>query len=115
MSLCLFLQFPVVDYRWNSFLLESYVNTYSPNYMLLHTSFSVYDCCGAIVKKTSSIHDYHDLAVDVLAKDTNWNDQQSALQVLVDKGLQQRKKLADIAQVVKEARLKREKRQKEST
>ena len=114
-DICLFLQFPVVDYRWNSFLLESYVNTYSPNYMLLHTSFSVYDCCGAIVKKTSSIHDYHDLAVDVLAKDTNWNDQQSALQVLVDKGLQQRKKLADIAQVVKEARLKREKRQKEST
>ncbi|MDD7402701.1 MAG: hypothetical protein PUH02_02010 [bacterium] len=114
-DICLFLQFPVVDYRWNGFLLESYVNAYSPNYMLLHTSFSVYDCCGAIVKKTSSIHDYHDLAVDVLAKDTNWNDQQSALQVLVDKGLQQRKKLADIAQVVKEARLKREKRQKEST
>lgn len=113
-DICLFLQFPVVDYRWNSFLLESYVNMYSPNYMLLHTSFSVYDCCGAVVKKTSSIHDYHDLAVDVLAKDTNWNDQQSALQVLVDKGVQQRKKLADIAQVVKEARLKREKHQKES-
>ena len=54
-----------------------------------------------------------DLAVDVLANDDAWKDQQGALQTLVDKGLQQRRTLSDIVQVTKEARLKREKRQKE--
>lgn len=112
-DVCLFLQFPVVGYRWNSFLLESYVNSYSPTYKLLHASFSAYDCCGAIVKKNSLIKNYHDLAVDVLANDDAWKDQQGALQTLVDKGLQQRRTLSDIVQVTKEARLKREKRQKE--
>lgn len=112
-DVCLFLQFPVVGYRWNSFLLESYVNSYSPTYKLLHASFSAYDCCGAIVKKSSQIKNYHDLAVDVLANDDAWKDQQGALQTLVDKGLQQRRTLSDIVQVTKEARLKREKRQKE--
>lgn len=113
-DVCLFLQFPVVGYRWNSFLLESYANSYSSTYKLLHASFSGYDCCGAIVKKSSHIKNYHDLAVDVLANDDAWKDQQSALQTLVDKGLQQRRTLSDIAQVTKEARLKREKRQKEA-
>ena len=89
------------------------MNSYSPTYKLIHASFSAYDCCGAIVKKSSQIKNYHDLAVDVLANDDAWKDQQGALQTLVDKGLQQRRTLSDIVQVTKEARLKREKRQKE--
>ena len=47
--------------------------------------------------------------VDVLANSNKWEDKNSALELLVEQGYQQRRKYADIEKVVHEAKLLREK------
>lgn len=105
----LFMHFPALCVQWNGYVLESYVYKYSKKFKLLHASFSASGFFGAMVRQDSGIEDYRTLIVDVLANSNQWEDKNSALELLVKQGYQQRRKYADIEKVVHEAKLLREK------
>lgn len=105
----LFMHFPALCVQWNGYVLESYIYKYSKKFKLLHASFSASGFFGAIVRQDSGIEDYRALIVDVLANSNKWEDKNSALELLVEQGYQQRRKYADIEKVVHEAKLLREK------
>lgn len=104
----LFLHFPVIDIRWNSFVLESYVANYSKDFALLHASYTATDCCGAVVRKDSPIEDFKGLVTDVLARSSQWKTKNDALALLVDKGYLQRKRYSEIDAVIMEANYRRD-------
>ena len=105
----LFMHFPALCVQWNGYVLESYIYKYSKKFKLLHASFSASGFFGAMVRQDSGIEDYRALIVDVLANSNKWEDKNSALELLVEQGYQQRRKYADIEKVVHEAKLLREK------
>lgn len=104
----LFLHFPAISVPWNSFVLESYIANYSQKFHLLHAGFTGTDCCGAIVRNDSGISEYKELLIDVLAQNPSWSTTQSALQLLVDMGFQQRRSYADIEYVTQAAKARME-------
>ena len=102
----LFLHFPVIDVRWNNFVLESYVAKYSEKFKLLHVGYAASDCCGAMVRQDAGISDYRTLIIDVLSKNTTWETKKDALQLLVDLGYQKKKSYRNIEEVMREAKAK---------
>lgn len=107
-SFALFLHFPPVSVKWNKFLLEGYVAQFSRDFTLLHASYTMSECCGAIVRKTSHIKDFKSLITDVLANDGGWQNRTEALAVLTREGYLQNGRYSEIDSVVAEARLRRE-------
>ncbi len=105
----LFTHFPSISVPWNGYVLESYLYKYSKKFRLVHTSFSASGYFGAMVRTDSTLADYKSLITDALAHSDIWNDKQSALEFLVEKGYQQRRRYEGIEAVVKEAGLLREK------
>lgn len=109
----LFLHFPNIGYSWNLYVLESYLYHSSKEFKLLHASFCQNDVCGAMVKVNSGIEDYRELMVDVLSKSNALESTQAALQYIVMRGFQQRRAYSGIEKIVREAKLIKEKREKE--
>lgn len=107
----LFLQFPNVGYPWNSYLLESYLYSCSKKFRLLHSSFIKTGVYGAMVRKDALIQDYRSLLVDVLSKSNALGSTKSALQYIVDKGYQQRRRYEGIEKLIQEAKLIKEQRE----
>ena len=104
----LFLHFPNIGYRWNSFILESYLYSHSRRFKLLHASFASTDVYGAMVRLDSGINDYRELIVDALSNSNALNSEKAALEYLTDCGYQKRKSLSNFNQLLKEAKLKKE-------
>ena len=109
----LFLQFPNIGYAWNHFVLESYLFKNSCKFKLLHLSFGQNSVCGAMVRVDSAISDYHTLIVDALSKSNALGSVKAALQYIVECGYQQRRRYDGIEQLIKEAKLIKEKRENE--
>lgn len=105
----LFMHFPTICVQWNGYVLESYIYKYSKKFKLLHASFSASGVFGAVVRQDSGIENYQELIIDVLAHSSQWSEKNSALELLVEQGYQQRKRYADIEKIVHEAKLLREK------
>lgn len=104
----LFLQFPPMKVRWNSYVLESFVYSYSKKFRLIHACFTATDCFGAVVRRDSGIDDYSELLTDILAHSNEWHNKQTALQFIVDEGYQLRRTYSGIEQIVRKAKLRRE-------
>lgn len=111
-SVNVFLQFPYVGYPWNSFLLESYLLE-SELFHHFNNSYSESKVCGVIVRKNSRFKNYVQVVIDILAHDDSWSSSSDALSLIVNKGLQARRKWKGFAKVVKEAGLLRENLRKE--
>lgn len=109
----LFLYFPNVGYPWNSYLLESYLFGYSRRFRLLHSSFIKTGVYGAMVRKEANIPDYRSLIVDALSRSNALDSTKMALQYIVDKGYQQRRRYEGIEMVLQEAKLIKEHREKQ--
>lgn len=109
----LFLYFPNIGYPWNSYLLESYLFSCSKKFRLLHSSFIKTGVYGAMVRKDADIPDYRYLLVDVLSKSNALDSTKEALQYIVDKGYQQRRRYEGIEAVIQEAKLIKEQREKQ--
>ena len=107
-----FLLFPYASYPWNSFLLESYLIE-SSDFQLFHNTFSESKVCGVIVRKNSQFKNYEQVVIDILAHDDSWSTSSDAISLIVNKGLQARRKWKGFAKVVKEAGLLRENLRKE--
>ena len=108
----LFLCFPNIGHPWNSYLLESYLFGFSRKFRLLHSSFIKTGVYGAMVRKDADFQDYRALLVDVLSKSNALDSTKDALQYIVDKGYQQRRRYEGIETVIQEAKLVKEQREK---
>ncbi|SEG30189.1 hypothetical protein SAMN04487934_11449 [Eubacterium ruminantium] len=103
----LFLHFPVVEYPWNGFLLESYLKC-SKRFKLFHVCYSENGVYGIVVRKNSSFTDYRDVVIDMLARSNEWSNMNNALALIVEKGYQARRRWTGFDKVVQEALLRRE-------
>ena len=106
-DITLFLSLPAASVRWNGYVLESYLRGYSKKFRLVQVSISNDDYYGVMLKNTSDLESYNDVAADMLAKNKSWADEKSALRCLVDAKFQQRAKNSNISVIVKAARQKR--------
>lgn len=106
-DITLFLSLPAASVRWNGYVLESYLRDYSKKFRLVQVSISNDDYYGVMLKSTSNLESYNDVAADMLAKNESWTDEKSALRCLVDAKFQQRAKNSNISAIVKAARQKR--------
>lgn len=104
----LFLHFPVVEYPWNGFVLESYLQA-SKAFKLYHVSYANHGAFGVMVRTSSRFEDYRAVVVDMLAHSNEWKNAKQALELIVDKGYQARKRWTNFEQVTQEASLIREK------
>lgn len=107
-DITLFLHFPAINYPWNHFVLESYLQ-YSSIFDLYHVSYSENKVFGIVVKKNSMFKDYRQVVVDMLANNNEWTDETNALAWIVKKGCQARKRWTGFDKVINEASLRREK------
>lgn len=106
-DITLFLSLPAASVRWNGYVLESYLRDYSRKFRLIQVSISNDDYYGIMLRSTSNLESYNDVAADMLAKNESWTDEKSALRCLVDAKFQQRAKNSNISAIVKAARQKR--------
>ena len=80
---------------------------------MLHSSFIKTGVYGAMVRKDADFQDYRALLVDVLSKSNALDSTKDALQYIVDKGYQQRRRYEGIETVIQEAKLVKEQREKQ--
>lgn len=106
-DITLFLSLLAASVRWNGYVLESYLRDYSKKFRLVQISISNDDYYGVMLRSTSNLESYNDVAADMLAKNKGWTDEKSALKCLVDAKFQQRAKNSNISAIVKAARQKR--------
>jgi len=104
----LFLSFPAIQFRWNGFVLESYLRNYSEKFCLFQVSVTADAYNGVMVRKNSGFETYEDVAADMLAHNSDWSDETSALKLLSNSGFQQRAKNKNITAIVKKAKAIRE-------
>ena len=105
----LFLQFPVSEVPWNGYVLESYLLNFSDNFVLWQTNISASGYYGVIARASAPYSSYRDVIIDVLAHSDNWKDEKTALDLLVKAGCQARRRYENFGEVLKEARMRREK------
>lgn len=67
-DITLFLSLPAASVRWNGYVLESYLRDYSKKFRLVQVSISNDDYYGVMLKSTSNLESYNDVAADMLAK-----------------------------------------------
>lgn len=103
----LFLNLPPASVRWNGFLLESFLREYSKKFRLVQLSIAQDDYFGVMLKSSSTLENYADVAADMLARNHSWSDEKSALQLLKGMNFQQRAKNSNISTIIKAAKQKR--------
>lgn len=105
----LFLHFPVTDFKWNTYVLESYAAHSSQKFRLIHSGYAQGGAFGCVIRKHSEIEDIDDLVVDVLERDDTWTTAYDALDLMLNEGYLGRS-TRNFNALVQEAGRKREKR-----
>ena len=105
--------FPDAGFPWNSFLLEAYVYKYSKKYQLIHSTSNRTVCVGAIVKRSSEINTFDELAIDALSESDIELTKSNALEFLVEQGYLARRSYANIEEVLIQAKALRNKKGKD--
>ena len=96
--------FPESGYPWSTFLLESYVYSFSQKYRLLHSNFSRKSSAGAIVKRSSGIDNFDSLLAHALAASDTAITTDAAISFFVKRGYLVRRNYANIESVLLQAR-----------
>lgn len=81
-----FVAFPYCSYRWNNYLLESFVAQYSKQFKLMHSRYNKDNTIGAIVKRTSAFSDYDEILIDAVANSRVSLNENDVLDYLQEKG-----------------------------
>lgn len=100
----IFISFPSIGYKWNGFVLESYLRDYSKLFRLEQMSISSDEFNGVMVRRSSPLKEYNDVAADMLAHNDSWNDEKTALRCLVNEGFQQRAANKKIGEIITKAK-----------
>lgn len=96
--------FPESGYPWSTFLLESYVYSFSQKYRLLHSNFSRKSSAGAIVKRSSGIDNFDSLLAHALAASDTAITADAAISFFVKRGYLVRRNYANIESVLLQAK-----------
>lgn len=75
----------------------------------MHKGFAEKNFNGVMVKKTAGFENYEQLIVDVLSKRNGWKNKEDVYSILTDDGYITRAKYNGIEEIMKMAKLKREK------
>lgn len=104
-SSAMMMHLPSCGYRWNGYLLQSYVHGFSKVFRLSYSSFGKNGFYGAMVRKSCKmINSYSSLIEQVLTDDGTWETPADALDILVKRGYQALRKYKEIDNVVAQAR-----------
>lgn len=104
-SSAMMMHLPSCGYRWNGYLLQSYVFGFSKVFRLSYSSFGKTGYYGAMVRRScKTINNYSSLIERVLTDDDTWETTADALDVLVNCGYQAMRKYKGIDNVVAQAR-----------
>lgn len=106
----LFISFPPINYKWNEFILYSYLLLFSRKFSLQLNGFSEKDCFGLMLKNSSTLKNYDEIAADYLSKNNSWNNEEEAINCLINAKFQKGKSCKNIASIVKKAKQKRNNR-----
>lgn len=98
-----YLTFPNVGYEWNEYLLESYVYSYSKEFMLLNNGFSLHNVAGAVVKKEGTIQEFVDACAAVLAYAPISLNKKEALNYLAEVNMITRRSYRDLDLAIRKA------------
>lgn len=104
----LYLQFPAIEIPWNGFVLECYLKKYSKRFRLDQANVTKSGYYGVIVRRNSLLQNYEQVVIDTLARSLEWNNEESALELLVSHGYQARRRWTDFSSIIKQVLLKRE-------
>lgn len=103
-SSAMMMHLPSCGYRWNGYLLLSYVHGFSKVFHLACKSLGKTGFYGAMVRKScEEITNYRSLIERVLTDDDTWTTSADALDLLVKRGYQAFKKYKGIDTVVERA------------
>ena len=94
-----FVAFPYCSYRWNNYLLESFVAQYSKQFKLMHSRYNKDNTIGAIVKRTSAFSDYDEILIDAVANSKVPLNENDVLDYLQEKGYIARRRSAFLSKI----------------
>lgn len=104
-SSAMMMHLPSCGYRWNGYLLLSYVQGFSKAFRLSYNSLGKTGFYGAMVRRScKEIGNYSSLIERVLTDDDTWTTSADALDLLVKRGYQVLRKYKGIENVVEKAR-----------
>ena len=104
-SSAMMMHLPSCGFRWNGYLLLSYVQSFSNVFRLSYNSLGKTGFYGAMVRKScKEIGNYSSLIERVLTDDDTWTTSADALDLLVKCGYQVLRKYKGIDNVVEKAR-----------
>ncbi len=104
-SSAMMMHLPSCGYRWNGYLLLSYLYGYSKTFRLFYNSLGKSGYYGALVRRScEEIDCYEKLIERVLIQNRTWQTEDEALDVLIDNGLQAQRRLKGIEQIVAKVR-----------
>ena len=104
-SSAMMLHLPSCGYRWNGYLLQSYVYGFSKVFRLSYSSFGKGGFYGAMVRRScKEINNYRALIERVLTDDDTWETTADALNLLVRHGYQAVRKYKGIDNVAANAK-----------
>ena len=113
-DISLWAHFPPLEVPWNGYVLESYLLRDSVKFRLERVSASESGFYGVIVRNGSAFQNYEAVITDMLAHSWEWTDEKTALEWIVDRGCQARKRLTNFGKILREAQLLREKLETET-
>ena len=96
-----FYEFPRLEgFRWNEYILESYLFCFSEEFELINSVFSKLSWGGAAGRKSLHLA-FEDVAEKILAKSKHWRDRETALDLLVSEKILLRRAFKDIDEVIR--------------
>ena len=98
---------PTMELPWNIFLLESYLSGHSQKFKLMHRSYNVNYCSGAIVRKNSNITNFDDLVVEIILQQQLELKKEPILDYLATNGFIARRAYENIESLIIRARTRR--------
>lgn len=108
-SSAIMMHLPSCGYRWNGYLLLSYVQGFSKAFRLSYNSLGKTGFYGAMVRRScKEIGNYSSLIERVLTDDDTWTTSTDALDLLVKRGYQALRKYKDIDNIVEKVRQKKQ-------
>lgn len=105
----LYLHFPPIEVPWNIYVLESYLHRGSKLFRIEQASVSQEKVCGIVVRNHAAISSYKDAVTQLLANSHDWQDEASAMDLVIARGCQATRLWSNFSEVAKAAVLLREK------
>ena len=107
-----FLLFPNVGYEWNQYLLESFLYSYSKEFVLLSNGRSQKSVTGAVARKGGIIKDFNDACAVSLANSMVELKKETAINYLAEIGLITRRSYRGIDSAIAKAKMIRNRKEK---